>query len=310
MPHAVGGKVPTHAERERVARAERSSGPGEEGAWHERSDGRLRRGVEPAEGDGAACGPSGPSMATPPRRDEVSLRRRPASSSHGTLVHRIASRAHVFPIALRIAVLAPIAWRTPPVHYGPWELFASLLAEGLVGLGHDVTLFATGDSVTDGDAGHATVGTRVVRGRLDRPQGRRVPAHRVGVRPCRGLRRHPQRLRLPPPDLQRPRRHAGGDHDPRVLLAGDRPGLRALRRHHRLRRDQRRRPPPAPALRRHDPPRHRRRRLRPPSPTRRPPAVLRAHPPRQGHRSCHRGRPTNGTAARHRRHRPGRGLLP
>jgi glycosyltransferase involved in cell wall biosynthesis len=52
-------------------------------------------------------------------------------------------------------VLAPIAWRTPPVHYGPWELFASLLAEGLVALGHDVTLFATADSVT-GATLHAT----------------------------------------------------------------------------------------------------------------------------------------------------------
>jgi len=49
---------------------------------------------------------------------------------------------------LRIAVLAPIAWRTPPRHYGPWELFASLLTEGLVELGHDVTLFATADSLT------------------------------------------------------------------------------------------------------------------------------------------------------------------
>jgi glycosyltransferase involved in cell wall biosynthesis len=48
----------------------------------------------------------------------------------------------------RIAVLAPIAWRTPPRHYGPWELFASLLTDGLVALGHDVTLFATGDSIT------------------------------------------------------------------------------------------------------------------------------------------------------------------
>ena len=56
---------------------------------------------------------------------------------------------------LRVAVLAPIAWRTPPVHYGPWELFASLLTEGLVELGHDVTLFATGDSRTAA-ALHAT----------------------------------------------------------------------------------------------------------------------------------------------------------
>jgi glycosyltransferase involved in cell wall biosynthesis len=49
---------------------------------------------------------------------------------------------------VRIAVLAPISWRTPPRHYGPWELFASLLTEGLVARGHDVTLFATADSVT------------------------------------------------------------------------------------------------------------------------------------------------------------------
>jgi glycosyltransferase involved in cell wall biosynthesis len=49
---------------------------------------------------------------------------------------------------VRIAVLAPISWRVPPRHYGPWELFCSLLTEGLVARGHDVTLFATGDSET------------------------------------------------------------------------------------------------------------------------------------------------------------------
>ena len=47
-----------------------------------------------------------------------------------------------------MAVLAPISWRVPPRHYGPWELFASLLTEGLVARGVDVTLFATGDSLT------------------------------------------------------------------------------------------------------------------------------------------------------------------
>jgi glycosyltransferase involved in cell wall biosynthesis len=45
-------------------------------------------------------------------------------------------------------VLSPIAWRTPPRHYGPWEQFASLLTEGLVAAGHEVTLFATADSIT------------------------------------------------------------------------------------------------------------------------------------------------------------------
>ena len=58
---------------------------------------------------------------------------------------------------LRIAVLSPISWRTPPYRYGPWELFASLLAEGLVALGHEVTLFATADSVTTAKL-HATSG--------------------------------------------------------------------------------------------------------------------------------------------------------
>ena len=50
--------------------------------------------------------------------------------------------------SLRVAVLAPVSWRTPPRHYGPWEQFASLLTEGLVERGVDVTLFATGDSAT------------------------------------------------------------------------------------------------------------------------------------------------------------------
>jgi len=47
-------------------------------------------------------------------------------------------------------MLAPIAWRTPPRHYGPWELVTSLLTEGLVARGVDVTLFATLDSQTNG----------------------------------------------------------------------------------------------------------------------------------------------------------------
>ena len=53
----------------------------------------------------------------------------------------------VFP-TVRVALLAPISWRVPPRHYGPWEQFVSLLAEGLVARGIDVTMFATGDSVT------------------------------------------------------------------------------------------------------------------------------------------------------------------
>src|SRR5712691_3435 len=48
----------------------------------------------------------------------------------------------------RVAVLSPVAWRTPPRQYGAWETVASNIAEGLVARGWDVTLFATRDSVT------------------------------------------------------------------------------------------------------------------------------------------------------------------
>jgi glycosyltransferase involved in cell wall biosynthesis len=48
----------------------------------------------------------------------------------------------------RVAVLSPVAWRTPPRQYGAWETVASNITEGLVSRGWDVTLFATRDSVT------------------------------------------------------------------------------------------------------------------------------------------------------------------
>ncbi|MBV9839957.1 MAG: glycosyltransferase family 4 protein [Sphingomonadaceae bacterium] len=51
---------------------------------------------------------------------------------------------------MKIAMLAPISWRTPPRAYGPWELVTSLLTEALIAKGVDVTLFATLDSLTSG----------------------------------------------------------------------------------------------------------------------------------------------------------------
>lgn len=51
---------------------------------------------------------------------------------------------------IKVAVLSPVAWRTPPRHYGPWEQIASNIAEGLIKKGLDVTLFATMDSKTKG----------------------------------------------------------------------------------------------------------------------------------------------------------------
>jgi glycosyltransferase involved in cell wall biosynthesis len=49
---------------------------------------------------------------------------------------------------MRVAMLAPIAWPTPPRGYGPWEQVVATLTDGLIDLGVDVTLYATGDSGT------------------------------------------------------------------------------------------------------------------------------------------------------------------
>ncbi len=50
---------------------------------------------------------------------------------------------------MRIAIIAPLEIRVPPVGYGGTELIVSHLTEELVRRGHDVTLFASGDSVTN-----------------------------------------------------------------------------------------------------------------------------------------------------------------
>ena len=47
---------------------------------------------------------------------------------------------------LRIAILSPVWFPVPPTGYGGTERVVSLLADSLVEAGHDVTLFASGDS--------------------------------------------------------------------------------------------------------------------------------------------------------------------
>ncbi|MDX2228991.1 MAG: glycosyltransferase family 4 protein [Leptolyngbyaceae cyanobacterium bins.349] len=49
---------------------------------------------------------------------------------------------------MRIAQIAPLWERVPPKTYGGTELVVSLLTEELVRRGHEVTLFASGDSIT------------------------------------------------------------------------------------------------------------------------------------------------------------------
>ena len=115
-------------------------------------------------------------LASPSRRSGKPRRRSETSGTRRLIAwDRDAERP------VRIAVLAPIAWRVPPRHYGPWELFASLLTEGLVSRGHDVTLFATGDSENVSSAAQRR-SPRLVRGRRHQPEGGRVPPYFGGLR--------------------------------------------------------------------------------------------------------------------------------
>ena len=49
---------------------------------------------------------------------------------------------------MRIAQVAPLHEAVPPKFYGGTERVVSYLTDALVDLGHDVTLFASGDSQT------------------------------------------------------------------------------------------------------------------------------------------------------------------
>jgi glycosyltransferase involved in cell wall biosynthesis len=51
---------------------------------------------------------------------------------------------------VRLGILGPVSWRTPPRQYGAWETVVNNLADGLTARGYDVTVFASGDSLMDG----------------------------------------------------------------------------------------------------------------------------------------------------------------
>src|SRR6185312_9233345 len=52
---------------------------------------------------------------------------------------------------MKIAQIAPLIESVPPSLYGGTERVVSYLTEELVRLGHDITLFASGDSLTSAD---------------------------------------------------------------------------------------------------------------------------------------------------------------
>jgi hypothetical protein len=73
---------------------------------------------------------------------------------------------------MRIAQVAPLAESVPPKLYGGTERVISWLIEELVRLGHDVTLFASGDSATS--AKLVSVWPRALR--LGRPRSDPIAA--------------------------------------------------------------------------------------------------------------------------------------
>jgi glycosyltransferase involved in cell wall biosynthesis len=76
---------------------------------------------------------------------------------------------------MRIAQLAPLAESVPPKAYGGTELVVSLLTEELVKMGHQVTLFASGDSVSE-----ATLVSGSPSGlRQHEPRGQRWAAYEI-----------------------------------------------------------------------------------------------------------------------------------
>jgi Glycosyltransferase Family 4 len=74
---------------------------------------------------------------------------------------------------MRIAQVAPLAESVPPKLYGGTERVVSWLTEELIALGHDVTLFASGDSVTRGTL--VPIIPRAIR--LSRPRPDPFPAY-------------------------------------------------------------------------------------------------------------------------------------
>jgi len=69
-----------------------------------------------------------------------------ASSTEHSPCHGVARPAEK--VTMKIAQIAPLMESVPPRLYGGTERVVSHLTEELVGLGHDVTLFASGDSIT------------------------------------------------------------------------------------------------------------------------------------------------------------------
>src|SRR3984885_305753 len=80
------------------------------------------------------------------RRNPATPRRKKTRSPQ--FYRKTASTGEFF---MRIAQIAPLTESVPPKLYGGTERVVAFLTDELVAMGHDVTLFASGDSVTRAD---------------------------------------------------------------------------------------------------------------------------------------------------------------
>ena len=95
-------------------------------------------------GVGSICGaPAGSST-----REESANGLRTLGSLIGS--HLVTNEQRSGPAVMRIVQIAPLAESVPPKLYGGTERVVAWLVDELVGLGHEVTLFASGDSRTPG----------------------------------------------------------------------------------------------------------------------------------------------------------------
>ena len=114
---------------------------------------------------------------------------------------------------MKIAVIAPCWFPVPPTGYGGIEWVVSLLADGLVDRGHDVTLFASGDSHTKAKLAAISPGCAE---RVDRTLVLGAPARPPLLRARRRLRRDQRPLGPGRRGARRGDRHARRAHRSRA----------------------------------------------------------------------------------------------
>ena len=210
-------------------------------------------------------------------------------------------------IRLRIAMLAPISWRTPPRHYGPWELVTSLLTEALVARGVDTPCSPRRTARPRAKLAGVCPAPYSEDPSIDAKVWEMLHVAHVFERASEFDLIHNQADFVPlafsrlveTPLVTTIHGFSSRTHPAR---------LQGVRRSRSLCRDQRRRSPSGPALCGDDPPRYPAGGLSLRPARQRRPALLRPHPPGQRGRGGHCGGTSRGPAADHGRHRPGSGL--